>query len=141
MFFHEFYITPTVNCSENYLMIENRRFCGQQLNEIKSTVSITFILFKFLAILLPLLPTFQLIVDVSYTVDGSAIHLPFHIKDNKKFAWNFTTSAITCPTLGKVCSPSVWASEGEFNYTNRDFEFVQCQFIIRRYLFLDQKNM
>ena len=75
----------------------------------------------------------QSAVDVSYTVDNSAIHLPFHISDDKKFVWNFTTSAVICPTLGKVCSPSVWASEGEFRYTNGGFEFVQCQFIIRRW--------
>jgi len=106
-FFHDFYITPSVNCSENYLMIENRRFCGQQLNDMK--------------------------IDVSYTVDASAIRLPFRIVDNKKFGWNFTTSPVMCPILGKVCSPSVWTSDGQFQYSSRDFTFTQCQFIIRRW--------
>ena len=78
----------------------------------------------------------QLSVDVSYTVDASAIRLPFRIVDNKKFGWNFTTSPVMCPILGKVCSPSVWTSDGQFQYSSRDFTFTQCQFIIRRFIFI-----
>ena len=42
--FHQFYITPSTNCSEDYIEIENRRFCGQQLDNIKSNL-VTFVVY------------------------------------------------------------------------------------------------
>ena len=39
--FNQFYIAPSVNCSVDYIEIENRRFCGQQLDQVASEFTFT----------------------------------------------------------------------------------------------------
>ncbi|XP_046452995.1 cubilin-like [Daphnia pulex] len=107
--FKEFYITPSINCSENYIEVDNRHFCGQQLNNMK--------------------------IDVRFHVDGQPIYLPFRITQQQKFLWNLSTSSISCEKIQrKQCSSTIWSSESTFKYSAlSSSERTECDFVIRRW--------
>ncbi|XP_065576831.1 cubilin-like isoform X2 [Artemia franciscana] len=109
--FHNFYLTPSTNCTKNFVSLEGRQFCGRQLDGSS--------------------------VDVAYTYDSKEVIIPYKVNEGQKGVWNISYNQGLCDTdFQSQCSQSIWSPSGYFvfqgNASHSSGELL-CDFIIRRW--------